>query len=170
MTWQRIRAASWAPLMFRFTLVVSLKAIGARGLPSGGGVRVGALLQQFSGEQPLVQVLLAARHGHAWACKNSTPGQCVQHWRIIRGKGLAVLYGTSFLGRSLRWRSAMVCTCQDDLTNTTLCLNILLSLVIKSTIFLICPCDIFFTDFIIVMVGLIIIIFLGNKSIRSHLL
>ena len=47
MVWQRIRVVSWASLVFRFTLVASLKSVGARGLPPGGGVRIGPLSRFF---------------------------------------------------------------------------------------------------------------------------
>ena len=54
MAWQRIGAASWASLVFSFTLDVSLKAVGDCVFPPGGGVRLGPLLRQFSSRQPLI--------------------------------------------------------------------------------------------------------------------
>ena len=48
-TWKSIGAASVASSVFRLTLVVSLGAVGARGLPLVGGLRRGALVATFVG-------------------------------------------------------------------------------------------------------------------------
>ena len=88
MAYQRVGAASWASSMFSLTLVVNLCAVGAC---------VGSRLRQFYDEQPLVQEQLATFHGHALACPHLTPGQCVQHWDIVRGTGLAVTVCPMFL-------------------------------------------------------------------------
>ena len=51
MVWQRIRESLLASLMFRFTLVMILKALWARSLPPGGGSRLRPFLQQcFDGK------------------------------------------------------------------------------------------------------------------------
>ena len=47
-TWQSIGAALVASVMFQFTFLVSLGAVGACGRPLCGGVRVGLLLPQSS--------------------------------------------------------------------------------------------------------------------------
>ena len=103
MAWQRVRAASWASSIVWLTLVVSLGAVGAR---------FGPQLQQFSDGQPLVQGLLADRHGQALACTHLTPVRCIQHWGIGRGTGPYIAAGSVFLGglcrRRQRRRSAIV--------------------------------------------------------------
>ena len=60
------RGGFYGSMMFRFMLFVSLKSVGAHGLPPGGEVRVGHLLQQFSNGKPLLQARLAGQHEHAW--------------------------------------------------------------------------------------------------------
>ena len=52
--------------MFRFTLAMNFRSVGARGLPPGVGERVGTLLGKFYDGQPLVQAQVADRHGHDW--------------------------------------------------------------------------------------------------------
>ena len=94
--------------MFRFTLVVILKSVGAHSLPPGGGVRVGPLLRQFSDGKQLVQRQLAAQNRHSFARTPFMPSHCIQHWGIMKGTGPAILKGPVFLGRSLRRRLAMV--------------------------------------------------------------
>ena len=83
MDWQRIRADSWASSIFRFTLVMSLKSVGDRGLPPCGGVQVGPLLQQFSDGQPLMQVRLVAWHRHALDCTYFTPVWYLDEFHLL---------------------------------------------------------------------------------------
>ena len=60
--------------------------------------RVGPWMRKFSDGQPLVQRQLVARPGHSLACRHFMPGQCVQHWGVVRGTGPAVMTVPVFLG------------------------------------------------------------------------
>ena len=80
-----------------FKLVVILGELGVHGLPPGGGVRVGTLLQHSSDGNLSVQAFLAALHEHSYIQMHFMPGWLVQHWRIVRGK-CPVPGGAYFLG------------------------------------------------------------------------
>ena len=66
----------------------------------------------ISDGQPLVQGQFGARYRHELACTHFTPGQCVQHWVIVRVTGPVFAEGPLFLGAHFRWcckqRSAIV--------------------------------------------------------------
>ena len=91
--------------MFWFTLVLSLGAVGARGLSLCGGVQVGSLLRQSSMEKPAVKYQPSLLHGNACDLENFTVGVCMQYWRITRHLG-PFLGGTDFLGRPCIGKSA----------------------------------------------------------------
>ena len=108
MAWKNNEADLWSSLMFWFTLVVTLKSVGACRISPGGEVQVGTLLHFSSNGKALLNRLLTARNRHAWAWTHFTPGWFVQHWNIVSGKDMAVPEAPAFLGQSQRRRSAMV--------------------------------------------------------------
>ena len=105
--WQRIRASFLTFAMFWFELVMIIGEVGFLGLLQSGGVQVGPLLRHSTNGQPPIKSWLVALHGHAWTQTHFIHGQCMQHWKIARGKG-RVPRGPIVSGRSIRQRSIMV--------------------------------------------------------------
>ena len=67
--------------MFGLTLLVKLITVGARGLPLGGGVWFGPLLQKSLQEQQVVNNWPVLLNIQAWNISHFTRDRCMQYWQ-----------------------------------------------------------------------------------------
>ena len=76
-----------ASAIISLTLVVSLGAVGAHGLPPGGGERRGPLLQHLIEGNPPVQARPLLLHLQASYLAHFTDVRFMQHWHTVRRLG-----------------------------------------------------------------------------------